>query len=309
MRAAAAIRHQLGEHPLDWLAALLLSWLLPLGLAGHVWKLSYRLSLLFWAVPIVLLLPRFISRSRGRPEVRRAFWLTFLYVFIAGCFLDFILGSWILKFDEHGDYLVRFCSLSDPDEFVPLEEVLFYILGAMAIILTYCWADDYWLMKYKVAPEDQQPPPRLVIFSPQALATGAFLLVFGIVLGSAYKGEFHVPLYYVFLDVVAFIPAVALYRAVKQRVNWRAFSFTTLWVLLTSTIWEVTLALPNKWWGYERDAMIGIWVDVWQFGEWAYPIEAMLVWLVVTFTCVLTFEAVKVYRADARPARQRLFGP
>ena len=54
-------RAAIAQKPFDWLAAILLSWLVPLGPVGRWWGLTYRLSLWFWVVPIVLLLPRFPS--------------------------------------------------------------------------------------------------------------------------------------------------------------------------------------------------------------------------------------------------------
>ncbi len=298
---------RLAEHPLDWLGALLLSWVVPLGLAGHWWSLTYRLSLLFWLIPVLLLLPRFIARSRER-NLRRAFAVTVLYVVVAGVVLDFILGSWILVFDHDGDYLLRLPSWSSAAGFVPIEEVFFYVLGAVAIILTYFWADEFWLERYKTPPAARENGPGLIIFSPQSLMVGLLLFALGVTVASLHRGAFRVPLYYSFLVAAAFVPAIGLYRSVKTVVNWRAFSLTTLYVLITSCIWEVTLALPNLWWGYQENAMMGEYVDSWKFGPLRYPVEALLVWLVVTFSSILTFEAVKTYHADRRPRRERLLG-
>ena len=63
------------------------------------------------------------------------------------------------------------------------------------------------------------------------------------------------PTYFAFLTAGAILPAMFLYRAVGHLTNWQAVALTTLYVLLTSIIWEVTLAIPRDWWGYEPTGM------------------------------------------------------
>ena len=70
-------------------------------------------------------------------------------------------------------------------------------------------------------------------------------------------------------------PAMVLFRSVANYVNWRAFAITTLYVILTSLVWEVLLALPRHWWGYKPAGMIGLWVHSFSTdAEWALPIES-----------------------------------
>ena len=64
-------------------------------------------------------------------------------------------------------------------------------------------------------------------------------------------------------------------------INWPAFALTTLYVIVTSIIWEVTLAIPREWWGYEPSGMIGITIAAWSRGQAIFPVEAALVWLAV----------------------------
>ena len=48
--------------------------------------------------------------------------------------------------------------------------------------------------------------------------------------------------------------------------------------------WEATLAVPYGWWGYHPRAMIGL-----DIGAWSnLPVEAVCVWLAVTYTTVIT---------------------
>lgn len=308
-------RAAIAQKPFDWLAAILLSWLVPLGPVGRLWGLTYRLSLWFWIVPIVLLFPRFVSRTKRGDASRKAMLITGLYITIAGAILDFVFGARILMFDPAGDYLLwlgafggqNCVPLPGGGAWIPIEEILFYILGGIAIVLAYFWADEFWLNAYR-STATIPPQYRIFVLSWPTVWTGVALLIAGFAYRWILRGSFGIPLYYVFLVFLAFVPASALYRSVGELVNWRAFSWTALWVLLTSAIWEVTLALPRKWWGYCDGAMIGEYIDAWHLGGWKYPFEALLVWLVVTFSCVLTYEAVKAYHSDPRPPRERLFG-
>jgi hypothetical protein len=235
-------------------------------------------------------------------------WST-VYIAGAGTILDLLFGAKILKFDEKDEYLLPIPAMGGG--WVPIEEILFYVLGGLAIILVYFWADEHWLEHYTVRHRRALVPARgrLVLLSGPTVLFGSLFWGVGFAMASFYAGRWTIPLYYTFIVLVAILPAVALFRNVKEFVNWRAFSFTGLWVLLTSCLWEVTLALKLRWWGYQNSALIGVEIKDWGTPFSVYPLEALLVWLVVTFSCVLTYEAVKAYQYDPRPGmRTRFFG-
>ncbi len=50
--------------------------------------------------------------------------------------------------------------------------------------------------------------------------------------------------------------------------------------------------------------MMGVFVDAWT----NLPLEAVLVWLAVTYTSVIIYEAIKIYHATGRSLRNALFG-
>jgi len=101
------------------------------------------------------------------------------------------------------------------------------------------------------------------------------------------------------------VPAVLLFDSVKDLINWQALTLTILYIVATSIIWEVTLAIPRRWWGYRPEAMLGKMVEPWTADPtWPFPIEAALVWISAPFACVFTYEAVKAYRYH--PAATRL---
>jgi hypothetical protein len=289
--------------PLDWLLALLLSWLLPIGLLFD-FEVTYFNSLLLWTIPIALLAPRFLLLAPlGSPRLK-AFWCSVGFIALLGLVLDFVLGTWVLSFKA--EYIATLPALVGTER-IPIEEVLFYILGAWAVLLVYVWCDEYWLHLYSVrtrAPVSGS----LIVLSWKTLIVAALLLAAGVPMTLLFGAKtWRLPLYYSFLVIVAFAPAATLYTAVKSLVNWRAFSMTSLYVLLTSCIWEVTLGLPRKWWDYKETAILGRKLAVWSFPNGGvYPLEALMVWIAVTFACVLYYEFFRAFFRDPRPAVELL---
>jgi hypothetical protein len=310
--AAPTVAARLLRHPTDWLAAMLVSWIIPLELLGN--RGTYFTSLAFWAVPLILLLPRLYHETDAGGRRRRAFWMTTGFIVVAGCVLDFVFGQWILEFDNvtKHQYVWRFPF----GQHIPIEEVLFYILGGMAIVLVYIWADEYWMKAYNLRQQRTNEDLfgalfKLVEFSPHALAVGLGLFVGGIILKWRFTGQLWPPPYYfTFLIIMSFVPAVLIYRNVKQIVNWRAFSFTCLYVLVTSCIWEVTLGIARSWWWYQPSPAIMGWT-IRAFGSLPprpYPIEALLVWLAVSFDTIFAYEFLKGITYDRRGARKAMLG-
>jgi hypothetical protein len=308
--SAQAIATNVAKHPVDWLLAIILSWLIPLELLGN--EATYFSSLTFWLVPIVLLLPRFLwMTDEGAKRRRRAFWWTTFYVFVAGTILDLVFGSYVLDFSEK-EHIYKW--RLPFGQHVPIEEFLFYFLGGMAIVLVYFWSDEYWMRAYHVRnrrwnDEIFGDSFRLFEISPVAIVCGGVLFVFGMLIQWRFTGKIW-PLtwYYNFLLLVAIAPAILFYRSMKHVVNWRAFSFTCLYVLLTSCIWEVLLGLPREWWFYKEPNGVLGWSIAAFSGKHIYPIEALLVWLAVSFDAVLAFEALKSLTHDRRSFREAMFG-
>ncbi|MGA7339337.1 MAG: hypothetical protein WBX18_01980, partial [Terracidiphilus sp.] len=73
-------------------------------------------------------------------------------------------------------------------------------------------------------------------------------------------------------------------------INWRALSLTLFMILLISLFWEATLAVPYGWWGYEPQQMLGLFIGAWA----GLPLEAVLVWISVTYTTTIVYEVLKV---------------
>jgi hypothetical protein len=100
------------------------------------------------------------------------------------------------------------------------------------------------------------------------------------------------------------IPSAGFFQSARPFINWRAFSFTFFLLLLISLLWEATLALPYGWWEYRPRNLIGLHIGAWS----GLPIEAVFVWFAVTFTTVITYEVIKIWKALGTRALEAFFG-
>jgi hypothetical protein len=186
---------------------------------------------------------------------------------------------------------------------IPLEEFVFYLSGFGVVLLTYVWADEYWMAAYNIPDYTAATAgmPRLVQLHWPSLAVGTGLLGIALLykkLWSPAPAGF--PWYVTYLVVAGFVPAAGFLRTAQPFINWRAFSFTFFFMVLVSLLWEATLALPYGWWGYRATAMLGL-----SIGAWAQlPVEAVWVWLAVSFMTVISYEVVKIWLATGKRARE-----
>jgi hypothetical protein len=112
------------------------------------------------------------------------------------------------------------------------------------------------------------------------------------------------PGYFTFLVVGALGPSAALLPSAMPVINWRALSLTLFIILLTSLLWEVTLAVPYGWWGFQDAAMVGVRITAWS----RLPIEEVCVWISVTYATVIAYEIVRRWQASGKRARHALMG-
>jgi hypothetical protein len=190
---------------------------------------------------------------------------------------------------------------------IPIEEFIFYLTGFMLILLTYIWADEYWMRAYNVPDysEAARGMPRLVQFHPASVVLGLGLWVAAVLykktLAPSPEGF---PWYFTYLLAVGIIPAAGFFPTVERFINWRAFGFTFFFILLISLLWEVTLGVPYGWWDYEAGAMMGLRIGAW----WQLPIEAVCVWVSITFTTVIIYEVIKIWQALGTRALEAFLG-
>lgn len=265
---------------------------------------GYSWSLLLFIIPILVIGGWFVPSERVRIP-KRAFWRTIWILVPIGFGLDFFFAHRFFEFKNAGATV----GISAPavGGGVPLEEYIFYFTGFLAVLLIYVWLGEYWLAEYNLSVSSDAPTEvdRLLKFHPASLMVGLVLIA----LASWYK-KLHSPFpqglpgYFVVLVLGGMVPSATLFPVARRFINWRAFSLTIFMILLISLFWEATLAVPYQWWGYQQNEMMGI-----SIGAWAgLPIEAVLVWVAVTYGTTIIYEIIKVWQASGRSAKSAFFG-
>jgi lycopene cyclase domain-containing protein len=265
---------------------------------------GYTVSLLLFVVPILVIAVWFALR-RDLVLARRGVARTLGLLVPLGFGLDFFFANSFFVFRNPGATLgIGAPALGGP---VPVEEYVFYLTGFAAVLLIYVWLDEYWLAAYDVPDYRAQASTirRIVRFHPESLVVGAALVVLAVVYKKWLSGNPQgFPGYFAFLVAGAFAPSAGLFASARPLVNWRAFSLTLFMIVLVSLVWEATLAIPYGWWGYEPRQMTGIRVGAWS----GLPIEAVCVWLAVTYATVICYEVVKLWQASGKKAMSAFFG-
>jgi len=267
---------------------------------------GYSVSLLLFIVPIVVITWWLVPQD-GIKISKRSFLITLALTVPAGVILDFFFAHLFLTFPNPAATLgIRAPALGGG---VPVEEYVFYLTGFATVLLLYIWLDEYWLSAYSVPNTDPLRTnfERLLRFHPKSVVLAVVLIAGALLCRSVYDhhyGASGFPGYFVFLVVGALGPASALFPSAAPVVNWRALSLVLYIILLTSLLWEATLAMPYGWWGYQPNQMMGIFVTAWSY----LPIEAVCVWIAVSFQTVMVYEVVKRWKASGRKARHAFLG-
>lgn len=266
--------------------------------------LGYTWSLTLFVVPLLSIAWWFLRHPELQWQ-RKAYWTTIAVLAPIGFVLDLLFGRTFFQFPNEGAVLgISIPGVGGP---LPIEEFVFYLSGFMFILLFYIWNDEYWLQAYNVPDYSAEAATagRILRFDPVSVVVGV-VLVAG---ATVYKWFFSEvpegwPAYFTFLVVAAIVPAAGLFRSTRPFINWRAFSHTLFYVVLVSLLWEATLGLPYGWWGFQERMMTGIFVGAWS----ELPVEEPCLWLMVSLTTVIVFEAVKIWRAKGCGLREALLG-
>lgn len=265
---------------------------------------GYTISLLLFIVPIVVI-GWWLVPSEELKLPRRAFWHTIAILAPCGFALDFFCATRFFTFaNTRATLQIPAPAIGGS---VPIEEYVFYLTGFIVVLLIYVWLDEYWLAAYAV-PEyrtEAENIHRLLTFHPWSLGI-AVLLIAGAIVYKKFVSDVPSgwPEYFMVLIGVGLTPALGFYPHAKKLINWRAFSLTIFMILLISMFWEATLAIPYGWWGYQKERMMGLPIGAWS----DLPIEAVFVWIAVTYATVFVFEVVRVWQASGRPARDAFLG-
>lgn len=269
---------------------------LAIGLAGRV--PGYTLSLSIWAIPVLAMTLFLHRRGSMSPIVRRSLWVSLGTITLLGSGLDLLFARYFFTFPNPSAVLgIRIRG-------IPIEEFAFYLLGGWFLSLAYVFCDEFWLHRYNRPDTDYRKWARRLPGMLRPSRRGWLFLLVAAGAGIAFKawrnpGGMPVPGYYLFLLCLAYGPFFLFERVVGKFVNGRAFAMTLSVTLGVSLLWEVTLALPGGWWGYQDGAMLGVFVAPWS----GLPLEAVTVWCFSSFA-VLLYEAAKIFlhrRDQQRP--------
>src|SRR5438094_4598835 len=146
---------------------------------------------------------------------------------------------------------------------------------------------------------------RIVRFHFASVVLGVVLIAAAIVYRTFLSGAPEgFPWYFIYLVCASIIPSAGFFHTAQSFINWRAFSFTFFLLLLISLLWEVTLALPYGWWEYRTGILMGLRIGAWS----GRPIEAVCVWFAASFTAIITYEVLKIWKALGTRALEAFFG-
>jgi hypothetical protein len=265
---------------------------------------GYSWSLLLFVAPVVVIGGWFLP-SEGIRIPQRAFWRTLWILVPVGCGLDFFFANRFFVYPNAGATLGIGAPAIGGN--VPLEEYVFYFTGFLAVLLIYVWLGEYWLAAYSVPDYlgEARQIHRLLKFHPASLLIGLALIAVAVLykkLRSPFPAGF--PGYFTLLVIGGVVPSAILFPVARRFINWRALSLTIFMILLISLFWEATLAVPYGWWGYQQREMVGLFIGAWA----GLPIEAVTVWIAVTYGTVIVYEIVKVWQASGKPARSAFLG-
>ena len=265
---------------------------------------GYSWSLLLFLVPLGALGFWFAVR----PDLvlaRKAFWRTIAVLVPLGFGLDLFFGNTFFTFPNRLATLgIEIPAVGGG---IPIEEFIFYAAGFMLVLMSYLWADEYWVRAYNIPDyrSEAKDLRRIARFHAPSVIIGAAMLAGAIIFKKAFSASTEgFPSYFTYLTVISFVPSAGLFRTAQPFINWRAFSFTFFLILLISLLWEVTLAIPYGWWSYRPTAMIGLSIGAWH----SLPIEAVCVWIAVSFTTVIVYEVIKIWQALGKGAWAAFFG-
>ena len=265
---------------------------------------GYTWSLLLFIVPVVVIAFWLFPKEHVKLP-KRAFWRTIAILVPCGFGLDFFFAHKFFIFPNSNATL----GIPGPaiGGSVPIEEYVFYFTGFIAILLIYIWLDEFWLAAYNVPdyPGESRKLGRLLQFHPTSAILALLLIAAAVIYKKVFSSDpAGFPGYFTVLVIGGLIPAFGFYPSVRPFINWRAFSLTLFYVLLVSLVWEATLALPYGWWGYQPRQMLGIFVRAWS----GLPLEAVFVWIAVSYGATIIFEVLKIWDASEKPAREAFLG-
>ena len=274
------------------------------GIADDASRYGYTVSLLIFILPSLFIFFWLIPLEGLKVSKRALLW-TLGLLFPLGAALDFFFARYFFVYPNAAATLrIKAPALGGG---VPVEEYIFYLTGFLAVLLLYTWLDEYWLAAYSVPADagERITFDRLLRFHPASVVLAGALIAAGILFQryvARVPGGF--PGYFVFLVLTAMLPSSALLPTARPVINWRALSLTMFIMLVTSLLWEATLAVPYGWWNFRDAQMLGVRITAWA----RLPVEEVYVWVSVTYASVIVYEIVKRWKASGRGMKHAFLG-
>lgn len=271
---------------------LLSCWVLCVTPALFASSYQYTWSLLIFVAPLVVT-TRELKRRGALAELKKPVLLSLLFLVPMGAVLTVGLADDFFVYPNQRAVLgVTFPAIDldgvDHAFQIPVEELLFYVLGFASLLMLYAWADVVLF-----------PMTRRLMAKP-AVSLPEFLVSFGFGVALAMLGWLvqrwlnpgqAMPGYWTYLMLVPVPVVIAFAPVIGSRINWPALALVCLALWGHSILWEVTLAVPQGWWGYQQSNMLGLNVAAWH----DLPIEAVLVWGLTPVATVVSFEALRAH--------------
>jgi hypothetical protein len=272
---------------------------------------GYTISLLLFVVPIAVMFA--VRRRLGiDPRHLRALIWSSGAIASVGFVLDLFFGHSFFTFPNAGATIgVRlpawsFDELRWVPSYLPIEEFGFYVLGSLFVIALYQWADAEWLNDYSNDEYAELASSHRAILTVNwpSLPWWVGIVVLGFVVKRMGPYPDGLPGYFLFIAVLGLLPTFLFLHTIRTFVNWRAFAFAFVNLTLISLLWEATLGVPYNWWNYHHERMLGISIAAWS----KLPLEAVLLWLIVAWDCIVAYELFRVFFHMDRRVRDAMLG-
>jgi hypothetical protein len=265
---------------------------------------GYTRSLILFVLPVTAYLVWFAITKRKDRRRRTPFLITIGIIAVAWTVLDTLLARSFFTFPDPDATLGFNIPGWDPETGwglnVPIEELLFYVLGALFLVLSYIWASEAWFPDRDLDEEDYHGvwPGWKGFMVPSILLGGGLAIVAAVVVKQFTSAPGWFPGYFTFIVIFVAVPSLMIFRVGFRFINLPAFQFTVLTIVIIAMLWEVTLALPYGWWGYRPSQMIGLFIRPWS----DLPIEAAMLWVAAAWSNVSTYELARLWYHRNEPA-------
>lgn len=256
---------------------------------------NYTWSLLTFILPIVIITYWLsISKNITIKNIRKPFLISLSILIPMGLTLNLFLSDNFFVYNNVSATLgITIPALDlfaiDYMNPIPIEETIFYITGFPMILLLYVWSDLYLFNDKSKSNNSSIKIENKITIIVMNITMALTIILAGWLFKYFFIDNNIFPGYFAYLALVPYLATALLSKLVRPSINMPALYFSSALIFFTSLLWEVLLAIPQAWWGYQNDKMLGIFMPYWH----NLPIEAILVWVLSPVTTVVVFESIR----------------